>query len=67
MAKKKVNFSKFDKAEKEIKEAGDAVQDLASDFEGEECEQKNLLTKAALDIEKAEAEVEEADEESFWE
>ncbi|VVB78141.1 Uncharacterised protein [uncultured archaeon] len=56
-------FEKFDKAEKEIKEAGDAVQDLAKDFG--DSEQKKLLTRAALDIERAEAEVEEADEDSF--
>jgi len=56
-------FEKFDKAEKEIKEAGDAVQDLGNELG--EGEVKTLITKAALDIERAEAEVEEADEESF--
>lgn len=56
-------FEKFDKAEKEIKEAEDAVQDLAKDVNNNEA--KKLLTRAAMDIEKAEAEVEEADEECF--
>lgn len=61
--RKKGDFSKFDKAEKEIKEAEDAVQDLAKDFE--EGKDKRMLTRAALDLEKAEIEVEEVDENSF--
>ena len=56
-------FEKFDCAEKEIKKAKNTVVDLGNDFE--EGEVKGLLTKAAMDLEKAEAEVEEADEDSF--
>ncbi|MBS3079607.1 hypothetical protein J4218_05785 [Candidatus Pacearchaeota archaeon] len=59
---KKVDFNKFDKAEKDIKTAEDSVQELASEVEGED---KELLTKAAMDLEKAEAEVEEVDEDCF--
>lgn len=62
-ASKLGKFEKFDKAEKEIKEAKDAVVDLGSGFE--EGAAKGLLTKAAMDLERAEAEVEEADEDSF--
>jgi hypothetical protein len=61
--KKKVDFNKFDKAEKEIGEAEDAVQNLASEVSEEK--DKELLTKAARDLEKAEAEVEEVDEDCF--
>jgi hypothetical protein len=57
-----VDFKKFDKAEKEIKEAEDAVQELAQDADEKD---KELLTKAARDLEKAEAEVEEVDEGCF--
>ena len=56
-------FEKFDKAENEIKVAEDSVQDLAKDFE--KGNQQDHLTRAAVDLEKAEAEVEEADEEGF--
>jgi len=60
---KKVDFNKFDKAEQKIKEAEDSVQELA--LEVNNSEGKELLTKAAMDLEKAEAEVEEVDEGSF--
>jgi hypothetical protein len=60
---KKVDFNKFDKAEKEIKEAEDIVAELA--LEVNDSEDKGLLTKAAMDLEKAEAEVEEVDESCF--
>jgi hypothetical protein len=56
-------FEKFDKAEKEIKEAENSVADLGKDCENED--EKELVTKAARDLEKAEAEIEEADEHSF--
>jgi len=56
-------FDKFDKAEKEIKEAEDAVNDLGEDINNEEG--KKLITRAAMDLEKAEAEIEEVDEGSF--
>jgi len=61
---KLTKFEKFDKVEKEIKEAEDAVLDLGDDFD-EESEAKSLITRAARDLERAEAEVEEADEDSF--
>lgn len=60
---KKVDFDKFDKAEKEIKEAEDAVQEVANTVDKETA--KDLLIRAARDLEKAEAEVEEADEGCF--
>jgi len=60
--KKAGKFEKFDKAEKEIKEAQEAVIDLAKEVSGEG---EELLTNAARDLEKAEAEIEEADEGSF--
>jgi len=56
-------FEKFDLAEKEIKEAEDAVQDLGSELS--EGEARNLVTRAAMDLEKAQVEIEEADEHSF--
>ena len=56
-------FEKFDLAEKEIKEAEDAVQNLGKEINNEEG--KDLVVKAARDLEKAEAEIEEADEGSF--
>lgn len=55
-------FEKFDKAEKQIKDAEDDVIELAKEVDGES---KELLTKAVRDLEKAEAEVEEVDESSF--
>jgi hypothetical protein len=59
---KKVDFNKFDKAEQKIKEAEDSVLALENDVDGED---KELLTRAARDLEKAEAEVEEVDEGCF--
>jgi len=56
-------FGKFDAAEKEIKEAEDAVYKLSKDFD--KPEKKELLIKAQKDLEKAEAEVEEVDESCF--
>ena len=56
-------FEKFDKAEKEIKDAKNSVVDIGSDLE--EGAAKSLITKAAMDLERAEAEVEEADEDCF--
>lgn len=56
-------FDKFDRAEKEIKEAEDAVLDLSKDIDNEK--DKDLIVRAARDLEKAECEVEEADEDSF--
>lgn len=59
---KSSKFEKFDRAEKEIKEAEDAVLELEDEVDGED---RELLTKAVRDLEKAEAEVEEADENGF--
>ena len=60
---KKVDFNKFDKAEQKIKEAEDSVQELAEEVK--DSEDKELMTKAGMDLEKAEAEVEEVDEGCF--
>jgi len=56
-------FEKFDLAEKEVKEAEDAVISLGAGLEDGEV--KGLITQAARDLEKAEAEIEEADEHCF--
>lgn len=56
-----VNRKKIQKAEKKIKEAEDCVFDAAKDAEDTKPCQKGLIA-AARDLEKAEAEVEEADE-----
>jgi len=61
--RKKINFNKFDKVEKKIKDTEDSVEDLSKEPLDEKS--KDLIIHAALNIEKAEAEVEEADEESF--
>ena len=61
--KKLSKFEKFDLAEKEIKEAEDAVQEVAKEVDKDTA--KDLLIRAARDLEKAEAEVEEADESCF--
>ncbi len=49
----------IEKAKKEIKEAEDATFEAAKDCN---CQSKGSLTRAVRDLEKAEAEVEEADE-----
>ncbi|MFA7707703.1 MAG: hypothetical protein WCX73_02030 [Candidatus Pacearchaeota archaeon] len=55
---------KINKAKKEIKEAQDAVFDVAEDScDCEHCGSKDCLTRAARDLERAEAEVEEFEEE----
>lgn len=60
---KKSKFDRFDDAEKEIKEAEDAVNLLGK--ENLKDSGKELILRAARDLEKAEAEIEEADEGSF--
>jgi len=58
--KKKQN--KVEKAKKEIKEAKDAVFEAANSCDCECCDSKDCLTRAEMDLEKAEAEVEESEE-----
>ena len=59
----KKKLDKIGKAKKEIKEAQDAVFDAADSCGCEGCGEKDCLTRAARDLEKAEAEVEESEEE----
>lgn len=56
-----VNRDKIKKAKKKIKEAEDCVFDAAEDADDDELCQKSL-TQAERDLEKAEAELDDADE-----